>query len=277
MKKLFLFTVIFSAFSCGAIAQLKIPAPSPTQTIRQEFGLSSIELSYSRPGAKNRKMIGGLLPYDSVWRTGANQATTLNFGDAVTIGGTAIPAGKYGLLSIPGKSSWTMIITKQVNVTSSAAYNKDSDIVRVPVKPVLMKDKVETLTMQFANVKPSSCELHIMWENTAIVLPVKTEIDDRIMARINDAMAKDNPPYSAAASYYLDNGKDLNKAKEWAEKAVKATPESYPALYLLARIQAGTGDKKAAVATALKSIEWAKKGRNYDYVRLNETLMAGLK
>ena len=277
MNRYLFLAALLSACSYVTHAQLKTPSPSPTQTIVQDFGLSRIELSYSRPGVKKRKVVGDLVPFGKVWRTGANQATTLNFGDEVKIGTAAIPAGKYGLLTIPGKTSWTMIITQQLNVTSPAAYNKDSDIVRINVKPVILKDKVETLTMQFENVTSAACELHLMWENTAVVLPIKTETDAKVMAQINDVMTKDNPPYFAAASYYYDNGKDLSKAKLWAEKAVEASPESFFIVHLLAKIQAKTGDKKAAIATAQKSIELSKKAKNDDYVKLNEKLIEGLK
>lgn len=277
MKKLVSLVALLYLFTYAAHAQLRTPSPSPTQTIRQDFGLSRIELSYSRPGAKNRKVMGDLVPYGNVWRTGANGATTLNFGDDVIIGAATIPAGKYGLLSIPNKTSWTMIITRQLNVTSPAAYNKDSDVVRVNVKPVPMKDRVETFTMQFENVRSSACELHIMWENTAVMLPIRTEIDRKIMAQIDDAMSKTDPPYYAAASYYFDNNKDLGKAKQWAEKAVEANPASFFMVHLLAKIQAKTGDKKAAIATAQKSIELSKVAKNDDYVRLNQKLIASLK
>ena len=120
---------------------LTTPAPSPTQTIKQNFGLSSVELSYSRPGMKGRKIFGDLVPFGKVWRTGANQATTLTFGEEVTIGGTKVPAGKYGLLTIPDKKSWTIIITKQTDVTSPAAYKQDQDVVRVKAETMNMNDK----------------------------------------------------------------------------------------------------------------------------------------
>lgn len=277
MKKLLLSSLLLYACTIAADAQLRTPAPSPTQSIRQDFGLSRIELSYSRPNAKNRKVMGDLVPYGKVWRTGANGATLLQFGDDVIIGGTTVPAGKYGLLTIPDKDNWTLIVTRQLNVTQPAVYNKDSDIVRVSAKPVTMKDKVETFTMQFANVAPASCELHLMWENTAVALPIKTDIDSKIMTQIADAMTKENPPYFAAASYYFDNGKDMAKAKQWAEKAVEANPKSFFIVHLLAKIQARTGDKKAALATAQRSKELSKEAQNDDFVRLNEKLIEGLK
>ena len=277
MIKIFLSALVLCVCTFAAEAQLRTPSASPTQTIRQDFGLSRIELTYSRPGARNRTVMGDLVPFGKVWRTGANGATTLQFGDEVTIGDTKVPAGRYGLLTIPDKASWTFIITKQLDVTQPAGYNKDSEVVRVSAKPVMIKDKIETFTLQFANIKPTSCELQLMWENTAVVLPIKTDIDTKVMGQIADAMTKENPPYFAAASYYFDNGKDLAKAKEWAEKAVQASPNTFYVVHLLAKIQAGTGDKKAAMATAQRSIELSKEAKNDDFVRLNEKLIAGLK
>jgi hypothetical protein len=141
----------------SADAQLKTPLPSPPQTIKQDFGLSSIELSYSRPGMKGRKIFGDLVPFGKVWRTGANNATTLTFGDDVMIGATKIPAGKYGLLTIPDKDKWTFIISKQVDVTNPSAYKQDQDVVRVMAEPMKLKENIESFTMQFANLKPASC------------------------------------------------------------------------------------------------------------------------
>src|SRR5687767_5090855 len=146
MKKI-IFAALAACTFIVADAQLKTPAPSPTQTVKQDFGLSSVELSYSRPAVKGRKIFGDIVPFGNVWRTGANNATTLTFGDEVTIGGTKIPAGKYGLLTIPDKKSWTIIISKQTDVTSPAAYKQESDVVRVQAKPESIKNKVETFTM----------------------------------------------------------------------------------------------------------------------------------
>src|SRR5207253_7847768 len=136
MKKLILAISAAFIISAAGAQTLKTPAPSPTQTIKQDFGLSSIELSYSRPSVKGRKIFGALVPFGNVWRTGANSATTLTFGDDVMINGKKIAAGKYGLLSIPNNDNWTLIITKQLDVTSPAAYKQENDVVRMDVKPV---------------------------------------------------------------------------------------------------------------------------------------------
>ena len=255
---------------------IKTPPPSTPQYVKQDFGLSNIELSYSRPNMRGRKIFGDLVPFGKVWRTGANQATTLTFGDPVTIGGTTIPAGKYGLLSIPGADQWTLIITHQLDVTNPAAYKPDQDIVRIPVKPAQLPFNMETFTILFANVTANSCELQILWENTFIDLPITTDIDTRVMAQIDNALNKDSRPYFAGAMYYLENGKDLAKALEWFDKAIAQDPSSFPVYYQKARCLAKLGKKQEAITSAKKGIEQAQKANNADYVALNEKLIASL-
>ena len=257
--------------------QLRTPAPSSTQTIKQELGLGSVELSYSRPNVKGRKIFGDLVPFGKVWRTGANGATTLNFTDEVTIGGTKIPAGKYGLLSIPDADSWTLIITKQLDVTSPAAYKQTEDVVRVKATAFAMKDPLETFTMQFGDIKTNSTNLYILWANTGVSLAITTDVDTKVTAQIKSLMQDDNRPYAAAAQYYMDNGKDLNQELAWYNKAAEQNPKAYWVLYQKASCLAKLGKKAEATVTAMKSIEVAKEAKNDDYVALNEKLLATLK
>jgi hypothetical protein len=276
MKKIFfLFAVTMSSMSFAQ--SLVTPQPSTPQTIKQNFGLSTIELSYSRPNAKGRVIFGDLVPFGNVWRTGANSATTLIFGEEVTIGDKKIAAGKYGLLSIPGKNSWILIITKQLDVTSPSAYKAESDLVRINVNPVAIANKVETFTMQFTNVKSSSCELNLQWENTSISLPISTDVDSKVMKQIENIMTKDNLPYYSAAMYYLESGKDLNQALSWFNKAVEQSPSAYYMHHQKANCLAKLGKKQEAIATATKSLELAKAAKNPDYVKLNEDLLKKLK
>lgn len=276
MKKLFI-TAIALFFLFLTKAQLTTPQPSPTQTIKQNFGLSSIELSYSRPGVKGRKVFGDLVPFGNVWRTGANNATTLTFGDDVKIGGTKIPAGKYGLLTIPDKDQWTLIITKQLDVTSPAAYKQDQDVVRVMAVPSKLKESIETFTIQFADVRPSTCDLLLRWENTQVALPIATDVETKVMAQIDELMNKDNRPYFNAAMYYMDNGKDLNQALAWFDKAVEQQPDAYWVQHQRANCLAKLGKKTEAKAAAEKSKTLAIAAKNDDYVKLNDKLLEQLK
>lgn len=277
MKKLLLVALVAGSFSFANAQQLRTPAPSPAQTIKQDFGLSDIELSYSRPGVKDRKIFGDLVPYGKVWRTGANNATTITFGDEVMIGGKKVPAGKYGLLTIPGADEWTMIISKQTDVSSPAAYKESEDVVRVKVKPATVGMKAETFTMQFANVQAESVELHMRWDNILVSLPITANVEEKVMAQINNLMNKDNRPYFGAAMYYIEKGKDMNQALAWLDKAVEQNPNAFWIHHQRANTLAKLGKKAEAKAAANKSMELAKTAKNDDYVRLNEKLLAELK
>jgi hypothetical protein len=149
---------------------------STTTTIKQQFGLSDVELSYSRPNVKGRKIFGELVPYGKIWRTGANAATTLTFGSDVTIGGKKVPKGKYGLLTIPGENEWTVIITKQTDVTGADAYKESEDVVRFKVTPQHTDFDVETFMIAFMNVKASSLDLIMVWDRTMVEFPITNDI-----------------------------------------------------------------------------------------------------
>jgi Protein of unknown function (DUF2911) len=278
MKKKLILAVVLSAFLfCYSYTQnLVTPQPSPTAEIKQNFGLSQIELSYSRPGVKGRKIFGDLVPYGKVWRTGANTATTITFGDDVMIGDKKIPAGKYGLLTIPGQTEWTVIFTKQVDVTSPADYKEDQDVVRVSVKPYRLPFSIETFTIDFGDIKSSNCKLELMWDSVYVQVPITTDADNKVMTQIKEIMEGDSRPYFQAALYYIENGKDLNQAVQWLDKAATQEPDGFWIYYQKARALAKLGKKQEALVASNKSIELAKTAKNDDYVALNEKLQKTL-
>jgi len=275
-----LFTLVAATMLCSAAFsqnELKVPAPSPATTIKQDFGLSSVELSYSRPSVKGRKVFGDLVPYGKVWRTGANAPTTITFGDEVIIGGKKVPAGKYGLVTIPGQSEWTVIITKSTEVSSPSAYKEADDVVRVKVKAEEMPFPIETFTIMFSDITATSMHAVILWDKTVVIVPITTEVDSKVTSQIDQLMKSDKPPYFLAAMYYLESGKDLNKAVEWMDKALVDNPKAFWIYHNKANALAKLGKKKEAAETAQKSISLAKEARNDDYVTLNEKLLATLK
>jgi Protein of unknown function (DUF2911) len=277
MKKIFLLaSASFILFSADA-QQLNTPQPSPTASIKQNFALSSIDISYSRPGVKGRKVFGDLVPYGKVWRTGANNATTITFGEEVMIGGKKVPAGKYGLLTIPGESEWTIIISKQTDVTSPADYKQDQDVVRVAAKPATMPFTIETFFINVDDIKSNSCSIGMGWESTWVSFEVKADVESKVMKQISDVMDKDNKPYFNAAMYYMENGKDLNKALEWLTKAESQNPGAFWVVHQKANCLAKLGKKQEAIAAANKSKDMAKAAKNEDYVALNDKLLATLK
>jgi tetratricopeptide (TPR) repeat protein len=211
-----------------------------------------------------------------VWRTGANSANALTFGDTVFINGTKINPGKYGFVSIPDDKNWTLIITKQLDVTGTESYKQDQDVVRVEAKTKDMSESMETLTMQFANVKTGSCELHLMWDKTAVSLPITTDTEGKMKAQIDQLLKKDNRPYYNAAMYYMNNGKDLNQALVWFNKALEIEPDVLRNHYQKANCLYKMGKKEEAKNAVKKGIDLAKAQKNDDFVKLNETLLAEL-
>jgi hypothetical protein len=277
MKKTFLILFAIAMVSVAGAQSLKVPAASTGQTVKQEFGLGSIELSYSRPNTKGRTIFGDLVPYGAVWRTGANTATTLTFSDDVIIGDKKVAAGKYGLLTIPGASEWTVIITKQLDVTSPSAYKQDMDVVRLKAQVQNLPSSIETFFIWFENVKSNELDLNLLWEKTAVSFKIKQDIDSKIMGQIDNLMNKDNKPYFNAAMYYMDNNKDLAKASAWLDMATQQTPTAYWVWYQKARCLSMLGKNAEAKTTEMKSMELAKTDKNPDYVTLNEKLIASLK
>lgn len=275
MKKIFS-TFLICTVVATASAQVKVPAPSPTQTVKQDFGLSAIELIYSRPAMKGRKIFGDLVPWNKVWRTGANNATRLKFADDVMIGGKALKAGEYALYTVPGDKEWEIIINKG-SANWGTNYKQEDDLFRIKATPMKLNESVENFTMQFANVKPTSTDLHIMWDKTAVAIPITTDIDKKIMAQIDNAMNKDSRPYFQSAMYYMENGKDMNQSLQWFDKAIEQNPKAYWILHQKANALSKMGKKAEAKAIAQKSMDMAREEKNDDYVRLNEKLIADLK
>ena len=271
----FLSFVALSTFtSLVATAQLKTPAPSPLQTIKQDFALSSVTLDYSRPSAKDRTIFGGLVPYNKVWRTGANAATQITFGEDVTFGGKAVKAGKYALYTIPKEGKWDVMLYSDLTLGGNVSkYDESKEVVRVAAKNSQMTGKIETLTMQFQNVTDNTMDLELRWENTRVLVPIKADIDEKIMKSIENSVLKDNRPYFQAANYYYNNDKDMGQALEWTNKALDQNPNAFWIQALKARIQLKQNDKKGAATTAQKVINLASEAQNDDYVKIGKDLL----
>lgn len=256
---------------------IKIPQASSGQTIIQDFGLGKITLIYSRPNVKGRVVFGKLEPYDVVWRTGANAATVIKFTDDVKIEGHDVPAGEYSLFTIPNKDEWTIILNKNAKQWGAYTYQAADDVLRFKVKPVVTKDKTETFAMQFVNVMPTSTQLELKWENTAVTVNLSTSIDAKVMASIDEAMKGDKKPYFQAAQYYFENGKDLKTALGWMNEAEKADPKAPWVKLWKGRMQLKNGDKAGAQVSAQAGIAAATEMKNDEYIRLNTQLLAEAK
>jgi len=274
MKKILMVTLILGMMFRSYGQGIKIPAPSPGQTIKQDFSLSTIEVNYSRPVIKGRKIFGDIVPFGKLWRTGANSPTKFTFGEDVKVAGQSLKAGSYQVMSIPSEKSWVIIFSKGTNGVFN--YNPAEDFLKVTVPSTALSNSVESFSIQFSDVSANKLNIQLSWDKTSVSIPVETDVDAKIMGSIDRAMNVDSKPYFEAASYYFETGRDIKKALEWATKATESNPTAYWVFHLKAKIQVKIGDKVGAKATALKSIELAKAGKNDDYVALNQKLIDSL-
>lgn len=224
MKKNFLLLLAAPVmFASSAFAQLQLPQPSPTASVSQTVGLTTITIDYSSPGVKERKVFGGLVPYNEVWRTGANSATTITFSNDVTIGGTKVPKGKYSILSVPGAAEFTFIINKDIAV-SVGSYKKEDDVVRVTAKPVSCEFR-ERMAFMFSNFSDQKTSVDLEWERTRVSFEVNVDTDNQAMSNIDRELGRAWRTYNAAARYLLDNKKELETALRYAEQSISLKEE----------------------------------------------------
>jgi len=275
MKKITLSLLFATAVLTSASAQeLKLPSLSPSAKLTQEFSTSNIEISYSRPSMRGRKIFGDVVAYNDVWRTGANSATKLKFGEDVTVGGQEVKAGEYALYTIPGRDNWEIILNKGTGNWGQMGYDKKDDVARFLVKPQQLGNEVSTFTMNIANITFNTCQIELMWEKTKVVIPVKANNQERLNAAIDKAINKPAIPYYQAASYYYETGGDMNKAMEYVNKALGQNPNAFWIYALKARIAQRQGDRETAIAAANQSMELAKGSAfEAEYKRNNERII----
>ncbi|APD06943.1 hypothetical protein UJ101_01424 [Flavobacteriaceae bacterium UJ101] len=262
-------------------AQLETPQPSPGVTLEQTVGLTDVKIEYSRPGMKDRKIFGELVPYDKKWRTGANAATKITFDEEVKLGGKSVKAGTYALYTIPGKSQWTVILSKDLSQFGAAGYKANDNVVQFTTKATKLHDTLESFTIDFSNFKDDSALVNIMWENTKVSFPIETQTHEKVEKAIKKELI-DGPnarTYASAATYYLENDQNLDQALSWINTAIEKRPEAFWYVHQKARILAKQGKKKEAIASAEKSLKMAKafKDGDFGYIARNENLIKEIK
>jgi tetratricopeptide (TPR) repeat protein len=253
--------------------QLKVPALSPTATLKQSVALSEITIDYSRPSARGRVAYGDLVPFGKVWRTGANASTKITFGEDVKLEGNPVPAGTYAFYTIPDKDEWTIILNKNITLWGSDGYKQEEDYLRFKVKTSALSNKVESFTFNINDLTPTSAIIEMVWEQTRVAFMVTVDIDAKVMKNIDVALATDKRPYYQAATYYYDNDKDMKQALTWVNKAAENNPKAYWVLLLKAKIQVKLKDITGANATAQKVITMAKADNDDSYQKQAQQLI----
>ena len=282
-----------SVFVTGLFAQapapkLEFPAASPAATIKQRVGLTDIEINYSRPSMRGRKIFGALVPYGEVWRTGANSATKVTLSTAVKFNGTAVPAGTYALFTIPGQAEWTVIFNQVSGQWGSYAYDAKNDVARFTAKPIALNNPVETFGISISELaNDSAATLALSWENTRVPMKVEVDVVGALVPQIEAVMASAEPkkPYFASAMFYYENNLDLTKAVTWMDAGLAEQPNAFWMIYRKGLLLEKKGDKAGALAAAQKSLEAVRnapadktpESLKAEYVRLNEALLARVK
>ena len=219
--------------------------PSAHSVLKQRVGVTDVEIDYSRPDKNGRDIFGTLVPFGTVWRTGANAATTITLSDTVNLGGKDIPAGKYALFTIPGADQWTIILSKHADQFGAFDYKESEDLARFTAKPATLAAPVETFTIGLADVKENSAQLQLEWDRTCVSVPLTVDTTGKIQAEITRiAASPDATPrfYTQAANYYLNHHLDLSKALEWINLSIEKTSPVYFGNYAVkADIQAALG------------------------------------
>jgi hypothetical protein len=256
MKKLtlILLVLVFGLFSIQWAQDIQFPRPSPKAKVFQTIGLTDVEIVYSSPGVKDRVIWGGLVPYDEIWRTGANEATTIEFSGDVMIEGNNLAAGKYGLYTIPGKDEWTFIFSKQANLWGTGGYKQEEDALRIKVKP-MEAPFCERMHFMFANAKDDSAKVILHWEKLMVGFTITIDTKGAVLKSIENAMGRLWVTPYRAASYAFDN-EMLDKAKEWINTST-AQKEIYWNMLLKAKIYKQLAKTKKETQEAVKILEKA--------------------
>ncbi len=273
MKKILLaLCIAFAGFSANA--QIKTPQPSTFQKIEQAVGLTNITLEYSRPNMNGRAIFGNLVPFGTVWRTGANANTKITFSTDVTIDGKSLKKGTYAIFSKPNKETWDVIFyADATNWGAPKTWDETKVALQTSINVQEMPMNIETFTMTFDDITNNSAVIGILWENVYVGVKFETPTDEMVNSQIKKMMTGPSADdFYASAVYYLQANKDIKQAQEWIDKAVEMYKES-PKFWVLRQqslIHAKAGNKKGAIAAAKESLKYAEEGKNPDYIKMNK-------
>lgn len=276
MKKVLLYTLVLLLAATGAMAQISTPSASPTAELSLTVGLTDVSIMYSRPGVKDREIFAedGLVPFGKMWRTGANSATKITFGDDVKLGGQELAAGSYAILTMPMAKEWAFMLYPYES--GSWGSYREKDPAAKFMAPVMNTGRmIETFTIDVNNLRNTSASIDFMWENTLVSVPLEVMVHDRVMADIKRTMAGPSASdYYAAATYLHDSGTDNEMALKYVQMANEGDNARYWTLRREALILAELGRTQEAINAATRSMKMAEEAGNEDYVRMNKASIA---
>jgi hypothetical protein len=236
--------------------QLELPRPSPNAKASQFIGVTEVTVDYSSPGVKNRKIWGGVVPYDKVWRAGANSPTKLTFSKDVVIDGKPISAGSYVLFVIPSPTKWTLVLNRDPKNAGAFGYNKADDVLRVDVKPQPIPMR-ERLIYTFSNMTESQGNLDLEWDKVRASLPIKVHTEEQVAASIKGLENGGWSPWANAARWELE-AKNYDQGMTLADTSIRIK-ETWQNDFVKAQLLAARGNYKEALPLAQKAKELGDK------------------
>lgn len=265
MKKTLL--TILMAISSQIFSQIDLPRLSPKANVSQTIGYTEIAVEYSRPSVHGRKIWDDLVPYNKVWRTGANEATVIQFTTDVSINGNKIPAGRYSLFTIPNEKEWTIIFNKVDKQWGAFNYKEDQDLIRFNVTST-QNEFVESLIYYFSDITSNSVVLNIVWEKIKVSFKIEVDVLSQAYQKIKEGLANakagDWQSFSAAANFAADNNVYLDEAITWIDKAISMGDNYYP-YFVKAKILFKQNKFKEALNFINKTREAGRKDKNYEF------------
>lgn len=270
----------FLTLVSGVELRAQTPTPALSTTIKTEttIGFTAVSLNYSRPSIKGRKIFGDFVPFDEIWRTGANKNSIISFSDDVIIGNTEVKKGTYALYSKPGQTVWEVYFYSDIdNVGMPKNWEEEKIVAKVTVVPITTPT-VETFTLNIGNVTNGSFQLEIIWENVLVPIKIEVPTETKVISNITKALAGPSAwDYYFYARYYEEEKKNLNQALIWINKSIEMMSNDedvYFPLRMKAIIEADLGNYQAATISAALSLEKADKAGNLEFVKLNTKSIA---
>ncbi|WP_291099800.1 MULTISPECIES: DUF2911 domain-containing protein [unclassified Flavobacterium] len=276
MKKI-IFVLAMMIANYAIEAQVKTPQQSPKSTLTQVVGLTEVEINYSRPNARGRAVIGDLVPFGKLWRTGANENTTISFSDDVIIDGKTLAKGKYAIYTTPKADNWEIVFySKTDNWGNPTTWDETKVALRTNAKPETLDRKLESFTIGISNLDANFAYLEMSWENTLVAIKFEVPTQKNTLASIDKTLAGPSAgDYFSSAQYLFQFSGDIVKARTYIDKALEMnTDKPYYYFRLKSLIQAKQGDKKGAIETAKISLAAAEIAKNQDYVKMNKESIA---
>jgi len=271
--------LVFGMMPCLRAQDLELPRVSPKAEVSYTIGYTKIKINYGAPATNGRVIWGNVVPYDQVWRAGANEATTVEVSTDVNIEGQTLRAGKYSLFLIPGEKEWTVIFNKKWDQWGAYSYDEAQDEIRFTVEPKVNEGMQERLLYAIHDMKMDMGYIKLSWEKMRLYLRFKVDMMEQAMSNIITVLGTTPPEkkwviYAQGAEFLVNADGNMDQALEWAKMSTDQFSQSWN-WYIRGKVEAKKGDFTAAVASGTKCAEMGLADENDNFYEDNKTEING--